>query len=123
MYARFKRTPMTREEMMRYIACLLLLSINSVRSYRQAWDSKSSQYLVRLHELMSRHRFEEISSFLHVVSPAEEAANPNHPLKKILPFHNYIKKRCLDLYQPLQQLAADERMVKSKARTHSSIMG
>ena len=32
--------------------------------------------------------------------------------------HNLLKKRCLDLYQHLQQLSIDERLMKSKARTH-----
>ena len=40
-YRRFKLSPLTKEEMMRYIGVLLLLSINSTRSYRQAWEFKS----------------------------------------------------------------------------------
>ena len=67
---------------------------------------------------MSRNRFESIGSFLHVVTPTEEAQLASHRLKKILPLHNYVKRRCMDLYQPLQELSIDERMVKSKARTH-----
>ena len=30
---------------------------------------------------------------------------------------NYFKSRCLDLYQPRQNLAVDERMVKSRHRS------
>ena len=103
---------------MRYIGCLLLLSINSVRSHRKAWDPKSSQYIIRLNDLMSRHRFEEIAAVFHIATPAEEAEFAAHPLRKILPLHNYVKGKCLNLYQPLQQLSVDERMVKGKARTH-----
>jgi hypothetical protein len=116
-YSRFKAHSLTTEEILRYFACLLLLSINSNRNYRQAWRSKSSQYLINLHRLMTRDRFEHIAAFFHVVTPEEEIENAQHPLKKILPLHLHIKKRCLDLYQPLQQLSVDERMVKSKART------
>ena len=39
-------------------------------------------------------------------------------LKKILPLHDVIKRKCLDLYQPLRQLLIDEHMIKSKAHTH-----
>ena len=76
------------------------------------------QFMPKLSCLMTRHRFEAIGSFLHVVTPAEERTFGNNPLKKILPLQNLMKRRCLDLYQPLQQLSIDERMVKSKARTH-----
>ena len=117
MYERFRRHPLTTEEMMSYLGCLLLLSINSVRNYRQAWNESSSQYLVNLRRLLSRDRFEQISSFLHIVTKEEETQLSPHKLKKILPLHDNIKKKCLNLYQPLQQLSVDERMVKSKART------
>jgi hypothetical protein len=74
--------------------------------------------MVKLSDLLSRHRFEEIGSFLHAVTPEEKREFASHPLKKILPLHNYLKKRCFDVYQPLRELSVDERMVKSKARTH-----
>ena len=73
---------------------------------------------MKLQQLLSRDRFEQISAFLHIVTAQEEAQLAPNKLKKILPLHNNIKKKCFDIYQPLQQLSVDERMVKSKARTH-----
>ena len=67
---------------------------------------------------MTRNRFEAINTFFHVATPQEEASNPNDPLKKVRSFNDHVKKRCSELYQPLKQLSVDERMVKSKARTH-----
>ena len=67
---------------------------------------------------MSRNRFEAISAFLHVVTEREESTNRQHPMCKILSLNNHMKERCLELYQPLRELSVDERMVKSKARTH-----
>jgi hypothetical protein len=118
LYMKFKRHTLTKGEMMQYIGCLLILSISNVRSYRSVWDHKSTQYLLSISQLMSRNRFEEISAFLHVVSPEEEQANSDHPLKKILQCQDYIKQKCFDCYQPLQELSVDERMVRSKARSH-----
>ena len=109
---------LTKEEMFQYIGVLLLLSINSMRSYRQAWNNKSSQILVRLLDLMSRNWFEAISAFFHVVTSDEELVNASDPLKKVRPLHNLIKTKALEHYQPLRELSVDERMVKSKARTH-----
>ena len=43
MYKRFTLYEFTKEEMLRYIGVLMLLSVNSVRSYRQAWNPRSSQ--------------------------------------------------------------------------------
>ncbi len=48
----------------------------------------------------------------------EEAELSQHRLKEILPFQEHVKGRCLEFYQPLQQLSTDDRVVKSKARTH-----
>ena len=43
MYKRFQLYTLTKEEMLRYLGVLVLLSVNSVRSYRQVWNPKSSQ--------------------------------------------------------------------------------
>ena len=66
---------------------------------------------------MTRNRFEAISAFFHLVTPQEELTNAQNPLKKILPLHQHMKAKCKELYQPLQQVSIDERMVKGKART------
>ena len=72
---------------------------------------------MRLLELMSRNRFETISTFLHVVKPSEETTLADDPLKKVRPLYDDIKNKCLSYYQPLQEISVDERMVKSKARS------
>lgn len=74
--------------------------------------------LVRLLDLTSRNCFETISAFFHVVTTDEEAQLSGDPLKKIRPLHNEIKMKCLEFYQLLRELSIDERIVKSKARTH-----
>lgn len=43
MYRRFKRKQLTKEEMMCFIGVLLLLSINNIRNYEQAWNPRSTQ--------------------------------------------------------------------------------
>ena len=106
-----------RDELRRYLGVPILLGINRTRNYAMAWNKKTSQYLPNLTNLMTRHRYEAISSFIHLVTPEEEAANSTDPLEKILPLYQHIEKKCLDLHQPLQELSIDERMVKSKARS------
>lgn len=116
-YRRFKFRELTTDEMMRFTCVLLLLGITGVRSYRKAWNTRNAQFIVRLNELMTRNRFEVISSFFHVVTPEEEEEHVNHPLKKILHLHTHMRNKCKEFYQPLQQVSIDERMVKSKAHT------
>ena len=55
MYLRFKQSPLTRNEMIRYIGVYLLLSVNSVCSYRKPCIRRSSEVNI-------------LSQFLHTIS-------------------------------------------------------
>lgn len=54
-------------------------------------------------------------ALLHVVDPTTEV--PREKLRKVESFVNYFKTRCRELCQPKQNLAIDERMVKSSHRS------
>ena len=110
------KVPLEKEEIFTFIGALTLLGIHSVRKHLQAWSTKSAQVLVRFSELISCKRYELIGTFLHIVT-TEEAALAGNRLSKVLPLHVHIKNKCLELYQPQQQLSVDERMVKSIARS------
>ena len=91
----FKYKQLTNDEMNRFVTVLLLLGITGVRSYTKAWNSRNAQYILCLNELMTRNRYEAIASFFHIVTPEEETSFGNHPLRKILPFHEYMKRKLL----------------------------
>ena len=67
---------------------------------------------------MTCQRFELIGCFLHVVTPEEEELANGDRLRKLRPYLDHLKTNCLTYYQPLQCLSVDERMVKSKSRSH-----
>ena len=115
-YTLFMTKPLTNEEVKAFLGCLILLGIHNVWNYRKAWSESRAQYFICLQDLMTCQRFELIGTFLHVVT-IEEAMKEDQ-LRKIRPLYDHIKERCLDLYQPLQHLSVEERMVKSKARFH-----
>lgn len=117
-YEQFTKNLLTYAEVMAFLGLLILLGIHSGRNYRKAFSESKAQVLIRLHDLMTCHRFELIGSFIHTVTIEEESSLDQDLLKKIRPLQEYIKKKCLNLYQPLQNLSVDERMVKSKARCH-----
>ena len=63
---------------------------------------------------MSRDRFSSLMAFLHVVDPNTE--DPGDKLRKVNAFVTYFKSLCISFYQPKQNVAIDERMVKSTHR-------
>ena len=63
---------------------------------------------------MGRNRYRALMAMLHVVDPAKET--PGDKLCKINTFIDVFKEKCLALYQPRQNVAIDERMVKSRHR-------
>lgn len=72
---------------------------------------------------MSRRRFQDILSALHLCDIEEDQENQRKkvrgqkydPLIKLKPFMCELKEACLTVYSPGQNVSIDERMVKSKA--------
>ena len=64
-YKRFVSSPITGEEMWRYMGVLLLLGINSIRSYRQAWNLRSSQ--VRSVYIIHTIKISNIINLIHLL--------------------------------------------------------
>ena len=64
--------------------------------------------------VMSRQKFESIMSFLHVSDIDNEDSSDRLTKVRLLMDHINIKSNIL--YQPYENIAVDERMVKSKAR-------
>ena len=117
-YMLFMRRILVKAELMAFLGALILLGIHGVKNHRKAWSYNKAQVLIHLHDLLTCQRFELIGTFLHVVTPQEEEEMKEIRLRKLLPLVEHIKDRCLELYQPVRELSVDERMVKSKARSH-----
>lgn len=79
------------------------------------WIIKSLFNGLWARSIMSRLRFKALMALLHVVDPGAET--PGDKLRKVDTFVNYFKSRCADLYQPRQNVAINERMVKSRHRS------
>ena len=99
-YRRLSLSPLTKEEMWRYLGFFQLLS---TRNYRQTCNPNSSQVSYMM-------------QYLAFITARQEEEKKDHPLRKVLPLHSHMKEKCFELYQPLAHLSMDERMVKSKAR-------
>ena len=103
------------DEIRRFIALLLYMGLVSVPTHDRYWSIKSLYHGLWAREIMSRLRFKALLAMLHVVDPNDEQEGDK--LRKVRPFIEPFRNRCLELLQPYQQLAIDERLVKSKHRS------
>lgn len=103
----------TPEEINRLIAILIYFGLVKVGGHTDKyWSTKTIYYGLWARAIMSRTRFRALMALLHVVDPGTEEASDK--LREVESFIDYFKSRCLALYQPRQQLAIGERMVKSR---------
>ena len=106
----------TSEEIERLIALLLYFGLVKVGgSVDRYWSTKTLYHGLWARAIMGRNRYRALMAMLHVVDPATET--PGDKLRKVASFINSFKKKCIELYQPRQNVAIDERMVKSRHRS------
>ena len=106
----------TADEIKRLIAILIYFGlVKVVGDVEKYWSKKTLFHGLWARAFLSRKRFKALMALLHVVDPATE--DKADKLRDVESFINYFKSRCLDLYQPRQNLAVDERMVKSRHRS------
>ena len=105
----------TADEIKRLIALLIYFGLVKVGHVDKYWSRKTLYHGLWARAILSRARFRALMAVLHVVDPATEA--PGDKLRKVESLIDYFKSRCLSLYQPRQNLAVDERMVKSRHRS------
>ncbi|XP_030592392.1 piggyBac transposable element-derived protein 4-like [Archocentrus centrarchus] len=87
------------------------------------WRKKTIFHVAFPATVMSRNRFTDITSNLHVSDPEEDTANEGRrgteeydPLQELKPLLEMIRTRCKSVYHPKQHISVDERMVATKAR-------
>ena len=99
------------------IALMIYFSLVRVDSVvEKCWSTKTLYHHgLWARKILSRTRYKALMAFLHVVDPANEA--PGDKLRKVDEFIKMFKERCSSLYQPRQNIAVDERMVKSTHRS------
>ena len=105
----------TADEIKRLIALIIYMGLVKIGDVDKYWSIKTLFHGLWARAIMSRTRFKALMAMLHVVDPAKE--DKSHKLREVESFIDYFKSRCLALYQPRQNLAIDERMVKSRHRS------
>ena len=106
----------TADEIKRLIAILIYFGlVKVVGDVDKYWSKKTLYHGLWARAILSRKRFKALMALLHVVDPGSE--DKGDKLRKVESFVTCFKSRCLALYQPRQNLAVDERMVKSRHRS------
>ena len=106
----------TDNEINHLIALLIYFGLVRVDSaVEKYWSTKTLYHGLWAKKTVSRTRYKALMAFLHVVDPADE--QPGDKLRKVEEFLAAFKERCRMSYQPSQNIAVDERMVKSKHRS------
>ena len=95
------------------MVCFGLVNID--HNIKKYWSTKTLYNGLWARKIFSRNRFKALMTFLHVVAPDQET--PGNKLRKVEEFISSFKERFHLLYQPPQNIAVDERMVKSKHRS------
>lgn len=117
MYSQYPK--LTPPLLRRFIGVLIYIRLMKLPSYRDYWVQSGPQHTLYGTSFAKRHGFsrnvfQSIMSFLHVSDIDNE--NRTDRLTKVRPMLEHLNERAMCLYQPYENVAIDERMVKSKAR-------
>ena len=105
----------TTEEIFKLIGLHIYFGLVKVSSLRKYWSTRSPYHGLWARAVMSRNIYFALMSMLHVVDPLLEVAG--NKLRKVHSLIDHFRRKCKELYQPSQNVAIDERMVKSRHRS------
>ncbi|XP_053370298.1 piggyBac transposable element-derived protein 4-like [Clarias gariepinus] len=121
---KYKWTDVTVDEFYKYIGLVFytaLIKLNDIRDY---WRQNNIFSIAFPGTVMTRDRYRTISWNVHMSDPEEDQENdsrkgtPQHDrLFRVRPLMDRIREACKTFYHPQRNLAVDERMVASKAKT------
>ena len=103
----------TSKEINRFIALMIYFGlVKTGKNVEKHWSINSLVNGLWASSIMGRLQFKVLMALLHDVDPGAETTGDK--LHKVDSFVNYLKSRCANLYQVRQNLAINERMVKSR---------
>ena len=113
-------TKITREELKAFIGFSILMGINRLPSLDDYWSKDPLLHYSPISDRIPRWRFREISRYLHFVNNDNLAprGDPMHDrLGKVRPFIDHLSSKFSSLYDPSQDVAVDEAMIKFQGRS------
>ena len=120
----FRWLPVTARDILAFVT-LIFTGMVEVPSISYYWNNDDFFGQAFMNDsYMSRQRFQNVLSGLHLCNSEEEDDNQKKkkhgekydPLHKVKPFMNELQHSCWSLFVPGQNACIDERMVASKGR-------
>ena len=113
-------TPMTVPELKAYFGFCILMGITKLPAIDNYWKKDPLLHYDPIASRITRERFRDIRRYLHFVDnttlPTSGSAGRDR-LAKIRPLITDITTKCQQLYNPHQDVAVDEAMIKFQGRS------
>ena len=113
-------TPMTVPELKAYFGFCILMGITKLPAIDDYWKKDPLLHYDPIASRITRERFRDIRRYLHFVDnttlPTSGSAGRDR-LAKIRPLITDITTKCQQLYNPHQDVAVDEAMIKFQGRS------
>lgn len=98
-----------------YIGVLMYMAVVEAPNIELYWSTAPLFHGLWARHFMSKLKFKAMQSFLKVCN-AETENNAVDKLCKVRFLHDYIRRKCMKLWQPYEHVAVDERMVRNRGR-------
>ena len=105
------------EEIRAYFGFYIFMGLVREPEIRDYWSNDEIFHYSPVAGRISRHRFEEISRYLHFVDNRQLPARGtpgHHRLQRVKPVVDALQSRCSTVYTPNANLSVDEAMVPFK---------
>ena len=107
------------QEVKAYLGFHVLMGINHLPEIHDYWSNDERLHYAPIASRISRHRFEEITRYLHFVDNTTLPARGEdgyRRLQKIQPMISAIRERCLSNHRHAAQNSIDEAMIPFKGK-------
>lgn len=105
----------TPDDLYTFFGLLMYMAVVKAPNADSYWSTAPLLHGLWARHFMSKLRFKAIQSFLKVCN-AETENNVADKLCKARFLHDFIRRKCMKLYQPYENVAVDERMVRNRGR-------
>uniref|UniRef100_A0A3Q3ENX6 PiggyBac transposable element-derived protein domain-containing protein n=1 Tax=Kryptolebias marmoratus TaxID=37003 RepID=A0A3Q3ENX6_KRYMA len=121
---KYKWTDINEDDLYKFFGILIYMSLVSLPSFQDYWRQNHILSVPLPSKIMTRDRFRSIFWNIHLSDPEEDRENDrkkgtagHEKLFRVRPLYEDILSACLAYYHPRRELAVDERMVATRAKT------